>query len=351
MNKLNEDLDKLFTSLTKASAIVEQKDHFPFPIDQLSPYYFPKFVKRILKLIKNNPKINKKNLAGKLKMTTGIRIELLNLLEAAKLANLKKKDRILITKFFIDLLDMICPKNPFGFSLTNPVHTDSEIKKLIKELKFRRADQKTSSLIGEICASLNILSWGLYTDLFPSMFFEYQGPYDVSYKFGRNNILVIRDFVNMKPFELWLRVKDWKFKSITLYAIYKDLDFKIDFFGHHFPDKSTVEALNYFAVLADGKPIENIKELASYLEKIARDQTKKLRELNFKAIKEKFVTIHHYQLKPLFDMVGEDWRPQKDIIKAIKNKRLLVEEEWPPKDMTEKEAFKIYKEYIDPRID
>lgn len=351
MDKLDQKLDRFFASLSRSSAIVEEKEHFPFPIDQLSAYYFPDLVKRLLRVLKANPKINKKELAKRLRVPTGIRIELLNLLEAAKLANLEKEDRIKIAEFFLNLLEIVCKRDPFGNSRTNPILSNSEVKNLVKKIKFKTAGEENSRLIGEICVSLNLISWGLYTDLFPAMFFEYQGPYDVSYKFGGKSILVVRDFVDLKPAELWPEVKNWKYKTILLDTVYKDLNFEIDFFGHHFPDKSTVAALEYFAIFADGKPVENIKEFACYLEKIASEQTKRLRILDFEVMKEKFITTHHYQLKPLFEMVGEDWRPEKGLLKTVKNKRLRIEEIWPPKGMSKEKAFKVYKEYIDPRID
>ncbi len=106
---------------------------------------------------------------------------------------------------------------------------------------------------------------------------------------------------------------------------------KIDFYGNLYSKDNLVEKLEFFVVLANGKPVnlDQIQGLYFEVAKRAIDQNNKFQALNLERVKKKFMEAHCYYVKEIMDLVGVNWRPTPEMYQSIAGKKLLeVEIKW-----------------------
>jgi len=59
------------------------------------------------------------------------------------------------------------------------------------------------------------------------------GAYDVSQNFGgQKHILVIKQWANLRPREIYPEFKDFRFDKLNILAVYKDIDYTVDIYRH-----------------------------------------------------------------------------------------------------------------------
>lgn len=208
------------------------------------------------------------------------------------LKNYDKKKFVTIVNFFLDVLRIQCKRDIFSLN-SNISHADKEISQIISEINFQKPSEKIASK-----------------------------------SFGPKTILVIRDFPNMKPVELWPEIKDYKYKKIRIYNVYKDVEFKIFFVGCHTISKGDlVKNLISYSLVVDGKNIRDaneISKLKDYYLNLATEHYLRVKSLksDFEKLKEKILLQECYQLHEFFNFLGMEWRPTKEMITRIKNKEL-----------------------------
>ncbi len=96
---------------------------------------------------------------------------------------------------------------------------------------------------------------------------------------------------------------------------------------HILADRNYAKKLFKYLVFLDGKPATSFK-----IEKLIRQIADKIGEIyleakryNFEKTKLKFLEQQSYELKGLFALAGLNWRPEKAMIKKVKNKRLKTD--------------------------
>ncbi|KKQ62232.1 MAG: hypothetical protein US81_C0001G0023 [Parcubacteria group bacterium GW2011_GWE2_38_18] len=234
-----------------------------------------------------------------------------------------------IIDFFVHALEEITQEDTFSLK-KNIIHKPDEIDDLINKTKLHIANPEVAREIGRLVMGLGALVNGLYNDVVTDMGWDSYGPYNLYKKADENLILLIRHFPNLRPAEIWEEegeVQILKHKEIKIYTIYKGIDCRINWLGCHPTfDKSLTDSLVTYAVEVDGRFIERVEDLTSlkeYYLNNAASHYKKVKRMKFEELKTKALWQECYQLNELFNSINMDWRPDKQMIERVKNKRLL----------------------------
>lgn len=322
------------------------------PIDcfEIFPLYAKEGVDRILNILENAKNQDMKELASKIHSPSVLRIEMFLVLIKAKLANVDEEKLVQIAEFYNSLLRTLCLEDYYAKDGKNIIHTKKEIKQFIDNLKV--ADPKIAEELGRLSNSCYHLAYGLYSDNNPQICYENFGPYDVSDEFGEGHILVIKQFQNLKPIELWgSKIEDLPYDKIRVYCVYKDLIFFMDAASHANFEGDLISGLKHFAVEIDGRVIGDLSEVRQATEKIglkAMEMWSHLTGLDFETAKKKYLEQRCYNYVSLCKVLGIDWRPTKEMLEAVKDKQ-LAKGYWPEFSVPESETA-FWRLLIDPRV-
>jgi hypothetical protein len=232
-----------------------------------------------------------------------------------------KQDYKMVSNFLARMLKESCPNDPFALK-SNPFHSKDEINAILKKVTFKKANVKSARLIGQLITAAGSLVHGLYNDFVTDFGWDIYGPYKLN-----NEIFLIRHFPNLQPIELWAKNSLPIFKEITIYASYKDVEWKISYVGCHTTStgQSPVLGMRKFCVYADKKPLDEVEisKLVLMLSEKATDMYKKIKKFDFESLKYLVMKQECYQLKKMFDKARVNWQPTNEMLARIKNKKLL----------------------------
>jgi hypothetical protein len=325
----------------------------PFSVDAICPYFYDIVIQKILQaidLLKDYPQEKLHELFVGPVNTRNVFVVLLSY---CKLYKIPKAERLKLAEFFYKVFKSYDSEDPLTYDGHSRFYSEKEIQKIIKESKWVRATPENAREIGKLCAILDALYYELYTDMMPSLGGDFNGPYDVSWKFGKGKWLVARDQFNLKPTEVWPHTKRYRYKSVYLFTVY-DMPVKIDFYGNIITHKNKgfVETLYAYTTKVDGKvlnSIEQIVKLREYFSERLTEQTKILEKLNLEDMKKKFVKMDALEYQKLLAAAGLKL-DFKELFKRVEGKPLI--EGWgmwnQPKPPTEADR-KFYRDIMDPR--
>jgi len=195
----------------------------------------------------------------------------------------------------------------------NLAHTSEEIEQIINEVDWQGGNEEAARVLGRVYNSVFSLSYALYRDFFPQQLVESYGPYDVSERFGENTILVIKDFRDMHPRELWPELEHVPYDHIRMYQVYEDVDFRCELIGMHaIYDGDLISSLRSWALYVDGEPMHDLESQKAFYESVAQTVTNQVRvyeEMSTEELKQKFIEWRCYQFKDFYEALGIDWQP------------------------------------------
>jgi len=237
-------------------------------------------------------------------------------------ANPNKGEYARMANFFARMLMECCPNDPFG-KTSNPFHTEKEVQEIYKQIIWKEGNPAIARKLGRLITAAGSLVHGLYNDVVTDFGWDAYGPYKIN-----DQTLLIRDFPDLQPEDLWDKNFLAKIKSLKIYGLYKDVEWQINCVGCHTTVKngSPITGLKKYAVVADGKYLtesgidELIKELSDKAEKIYQE----IRKKGFEELKTLVMLQECYQLKKFMSAAGLDWRPTNEMSERIINKPLLT---------------------------
>jgi len=326
----------------------------PFNFDDMHPLYSKHWIERFLLAIKRREElgISFAKLANGVTGPSHMRAQYYFMLADLKFARINKEDRLRIAQFFDSIVSEKAKKDPYGFR-SNIIHTEKEIKELCRNIRFSKADPETARFLGKLYTAAYHLMNSLYTDIYTDYGVENFGEYDVSKVFGPGHILVIKSFPDMKPMDLWPEVRDLPCKTLNIYAVYKDVKFRCDSISvHSVYEGDPVKGMVYYAVGVDGvlvNSMEILDKIRESIESHAAEQWQRLVSQDKEQLKIKGIMQRCYVLKDMFELLGIDWRPSKEMIEAVKNRPIESAIKDVPKDENERREF--WRRFFDPRTD
>lgn len=342
-------LDEFIDSFIKCFSIMDARTFRPFPVSATS-IYAKFYVNKVLNAVKEakDSSMPLKQIAKLFPSPNALRIETIFLLIELKYAKASKKDSLKILNYLNKLLkelaydDVYCREK-------NIAHSSERVKGIIESIKWSKVNPKQAAELGKLSNSCSSLCWSIYTDYFYFAGFDVYGPYDVSKYFGKNTILVIRDYFHLKPTSIWWNIRTLPYNSVRIFYIYRDLGFKVDMCVHTYYDSNPVDKLLYYRVLVNDKPINSIKKIKKVAEEIAKFASKHYlfyEKLSFEDKKRMLVKQRYYQVRNFLKTFDENPEPSKELIKYIKGKKI-------PKDPFEvkegENRDEVWKRALDPR--
>jgi len=345
-----EWIDEFLEAVSKGLSGMDFSTLKPIDCFEMFPLYAQEGSKRLFQIIEAASKHDLKEIARHLHSPSVIRVEMLLALVKARLAKADKNTLMKIAQFYHSLLQAVCLEDHYAKNGKNLVHDKEEVNKIIQNLKV--ADPEIAKMLGKLSNACYHLAYSLYSDINPQIGYDNFGPYDVSGVYGRGHILVVKQFHNLKPVELWGdKVEDVPFNSIKLYCVYKDVDFSVDNASHTKYKGDVINGLKYFGVEADSNFVDDFFLIEKAIDKIGLKSIEvwqALTSLDFESAKGKFLEQRCYNYIHLCKKLGLDWRPTTEMLEAVKHKS-LTKDFWPVLDAESGARF--WSMMVDPRVD
>lgn len=257
---------------------------------------------------------------------SGLRIAIYWTMIEYQFSNPKNKSQFKeILDFLLEVLRFLVKKDVFAYE-SNIVHTSKEINDILRNTPWSNGNPMVARELGKLYNSLAALVFALYRDFFPQDSNEIYGPYNAAPKFGRDTILVIKHFPKIRPAELWPEIAELKYSEVKTFQVYKNISFRCELVGmHSIYEGNLINNLVAYAVLADGKFVDDpreIKKLSEYFAEIATKQSLAYETLSKEELKKKVLEWYCYQFVYLFRLANIDWRPTKSMLEAVKDKKV-----------------------------
>lgn len=183
------------------------------------------------------------------------------------------------------------------------------------KIKMVTADKSSSTVVHKLCAIL----WNYAECLFfrtHGFVREFHGPY---YFPGKKEEILVRDFIDLKPLELWQSSHPVEHENIRIVIAYRDLGMSIDIYGNVSINAGTtyVNSLHSFYLEADGKMLnlDEINRLSTVLSGVMLDISSEVEALEWRQLAKKYAEIFWYSKKEL--KAGDDWRPPGTVHERI----------------------------------
>lgn len=350
------DIDKLLNVYCEGIYAMDPKTALPFWDYDFGPIYGDLWINKMLEAISRAKKLklSYQQINGYFKNIAVPRKELIYSLVDLKVGKIPFDKRMEFVDFWWNVINQTCVKDCL-VEKANIIHSREQIGKMITDIPWQKADLINARQIGNLAMNLNSLSYGLYTDIFAHNAMENFGAYDVSKYFGnKKHILVVKQWVNLKPIELWSEFNNFKFDNIKVYAIYKDIDFTVDIYTHQTYSGSAASNLAQYCVLAnDGKVFNDaarLEKINNYLGKTVVNHFTKVQNRGFEEAKKMWVLARNYQFIDFFKAVGLEWRDWQ-MLDRVKNKPLIKTDFWDFDKYPKEILFEFWKKCFDPRLD
>ena len=325
----------------------------PFSWLQMHPLYASEWCERMSGLVGGfeREKIGVEEFA-ELNLGTGVwRDELGFILWDLKSARIPREERLRIVEPFNTAILASTFADPYGFT-SNIQHSPEQVRRMLHEIPWQTGEPEHARLLGKLYTAALHLVHGLYGDIYTGYSADNFGEYDASPKYGKNHALVIRHFADLKPLEVWPGAEGVPCKTLDIYTVYRNVRFTCDAIScHSVFEGSVVENLVDFAVSVDGKFVDSMASLQALKDDLAEHAIRQWRELmrkDFEDMKQAGLTQRSYVFKPLYELVGMDWRPTKAMRQAVKGKPFADEKYWGSPKRNRKS---FWRKMVDPRID
>jgi len=231
-----------------------------------------------------------------------------------------------IFEFFIEAIQLRAVNK--NFWQDNRIREYENVDEVIASKKLVRVrDKNVSSEVGKITAGCGTLVHGLYNDFCTDFGYDVFGPYDATKQFGEGSSLFIRQFIDLKPLEIWPQKKDFPYKTIKIYSIYRNVDSQSNFIGCAMVYKqSVVDNLINFQLEIDNRFVHILEELKEVREMILKEASEHYvlyRDLGFEEQKRLWLFQLSYPFKNFFERVGVNWQPDNKMLERVKDRELV----------------------------
>ncbi len=265
--------------------------------------------------------------------------------------DISAEQRMNYVRLIFEILKQKVRSDIFCLDGKNLIWNENEVTELLSGPGWHKpASSEEKRKIADFIVTSNNLCYTLFFDNFKAGGFYIHGPYDASKSFGDGAILVIREYHNICPKELWPGL-EMPYKSMRICGIYKKLSLYLDFLNHPISFTHISDKLIAHKIYLDNAEvsINKIEELVALFNKISSKQTNVIKSMSDLEKVKKGAEIEFYLFRRLRDYMGDDWRP-KYAEKVIRDfggkfvKQFNYKEQAPP-------SLAYWKRAFDPRDD
>lgn len=225
---------------------------------------------------------------------------------------IEKQRRVILT--LLDVVKAMKYGGEFCEDGRNLILSPREISDLLEKESFVQANKESSRLAQTLCGVLWAYAETLYF-VCHGIAMEAHGPYGNPR--NSSQVVLIRDFFNMRPIDLWQECERVPFENVRLIATHENVDVWFDVFDNIYIRKGNlVESLRFFSVTGNGRSLslDEIKELSNILNRTISSITGKVDSWTEREIAGKYMEIFWYQVKPLKEALGKNWRPPQIVL-------------------------------------
>lgn len=237
-----------------------------------------------------------------------------------KIDNIGIGERVEYINFLFDILKEKVNGDIFCLNGKNFLLNEKETRQILNSTDWELIeDMQDKKKISFLTVMANNVVYTTFFDPFMTGGFYLHGPYDASGKFGENTLLLVREYHNLNPKELWLDL-EMPYKKMRILAVYKNLDLKINFVNHPITKDSIGDKLIAYKIYLDDKEIDinKIEELTELFHKISSSQTKKVNSWSDLDKVRMGTKIAFYLFKDFREKMGDNWIPENQVEKTIK---------------------------------
>ncbi len=224
-----------------------------------------------------------------------------------------------------------------------------EVKERVSAPNWDNADVQAQKDIASLIVHTNNVCYSLYYDIFMAGGFYLHGPYHAQGHFGRDTCLVVREYHNLSPKELWPGTHFYC-RTLRIEGMYRHLDLKINFANHPISTTSIGDKLVAYRVFVDGKKASDadLKGLIDHAIVLTSQQTKHINALPDLDKVRKGAEIAFYLFKDFRVACGREWRAPAAIEHTITHfgDRFIKQFAY-----VEKPSLEHWKRLFDPRDD
>lgn len=143
-----------------------------------------------------------------------------------------------------------------------------------------------------------------------------------AYRLAEGRSLIVRDYRELAPAELWPDLPPLRFPSVRLLAWHAgDARIEWDAFNNPYLNGPPLtETLSAVAVLAeDGTPLpaDSLAGLTEELLALVKGVTRRVDSWNEHEIARQYLLILWWQVRPLMLLAGRDWRPPESVFERL----------------------------------
>jgi len=260
----------------------------------------------------------------------------------AKLSGEKRKK---VANFYINNLKAICLKDPFSLDGHNVIHGQAQIEEITN--KVLPASMEIAKKLGRVINACYHMGYSLFDDMNPQLVYENYGPYYIEKENEKKYLVVIKEFKNMKPVELWPETSRLPFSKIKIISLYENVKFSIDAITHTSYKGNIIDGLKYYAIYLDDRLIDinEIDNISTILEKYADFIWFVFKNMSDQKFRILYLYQKAYNYINLCKKLGLEWRPSKKIIDDILNQPY---KKWP-EFKTPSEENEFFLKIMDPR--
>lgn len=245
-----------------------------------------------------------------------------HIIRGAKKAGFSLQERERLVLELLRILKTMKIGNIFCEDKKNILLSDEEIKRILTEKEFIEANQDSAKLVQRLCGIMWAYSETPYFAAH-EISMEEHGPYE------RHGHVIIRDFYNLRPIELWSECGEFPFEKLRILCVYdEDYNVEFDVYGNlYLKNGNPVLSLKSYYIEADSRAID-MKGVTRVLDtgpRIIGSITKRVAAMNEVGIAKKYAELFWYRKKPLRDALGKDWRPPKIVFEKIERGEIKPE--------------------------
>ena len=263
-----------------------------------------------------------------------------------KVGHVTIKEQTELVQWMIDIIRSLVQTDPLCLTGKNLFWDQTKMEKFVGATQWQKPDDSLKRAVNLLAVNLFTLNWSFYWDYFPAAGYELHGPYQ-SQKFPGSEI-IIRDFYNLRPTEIWPVAEDMPYKSILIGQVYHDANIFVTF-GNRIINRTDLNQYNTdLAVLVDGQPVTDVTEITKLAEQaavLARRQTDYVNALAPLDQVRRGAMLAYYLHKDFYLHFSDQWYPEATVEAAIK----LLGDKFVKIKLTADRSLEMQRQMFDPR--
>lgn len=231
---------------------------------------------------------------------------------------LSVKEGIEYIEYLVKLLTFLRKEDPFCRSYRNIILSRKEVDQILKTYEFIEIPELRELQV--LLSKLNMVLWH-YCILLQGGLRVYSQEYHGPYRINKEKMLFVREYSRLRPVEVWRFVSDFPYNKVVFYEIYRGINIQVDILGHYWTSAKPADKLVKIAAIIDGKEadIDDIINFSAKCNEVFRKGLAEIKDFEREDWVKKWIELGYLWLKPIKEMLNEDWRPPRDVIDLAYN--------------------------------